>query len=208
MGAGPALRLAHTAVLAAVCVVVSGLGHALSSDGASPSLWGYLVVIPPVCAAAWRLTRTERSARCVVAASAAGQLALHMLFGLVAHPPAGGGGLHPPGHTGMARAPSGGVLDPSALTPLTGAMGMAHLLAGAVCGWWLWRGERALVQLSRALRLFAGGRLRFVRTVLCGVCLPPVPLRVPPGHGAPVRAPASLVSLRALPRRGPPALSF
>lgn len=45
MAAGYALRLAHTAVLAAVCVVVSGLGHALAA-GVSPSPQGYVFALP------------------------------------------------------------------------------------------------------------------------------------------------------------------
>ncbi|GAA2238920.1 hypothetical protein GCM10010232_27200 [Streptomyces amakusaensis] len=213
MGAGSALRLAHTAVLAAVGVVVSGLGHDLSS-GASVSVWGYLLALPLAGAAAWRLTRTERSARAVVGTSAVGQLALHVLFGLVSPHGAHGahGGPHGAGHSGAHAlshppAPPAGALDITALASPGAAMAGAHLLAGAVCGWWLWRGERALVQLARALDLFGGGRLRLALAILSGGCaaLPAGPAPAPT-RAAPAGPPASLVLLRALSRRGPPLL--
>ncbi|MFF8957875.1 hypothetical protein [Streptomyces sp. NPDC014894] len=204
MGAGSALRLAHTAVLAAVCVVVSGLGHDLSS-GASPSPWGYALALPPVCAAAWRLTRTERSARAVVGASAIGQLALHVLFGLVSGH-ATHGAAHSGGHMTPSRPPPDGLIAATVLGSPASAMAGAHLLAGAVCGWWLWRGERSLVQLRRALGLFDRGRLRLVRTVLSGAYAGLPALPAPAGHTEPVRLPASLEPLRALFRRGPPLL--
>ncbi|MFI1014393.1 hypothetical protein [Streptomyces sp. NPDC020965] len=210
MGAGTALRLAHTAVLAAVCVVVSGLGHDLSS-GTSPSPWGYALALPPVCAAAWRLTRAERSATVVVGASAIGQVMLHALFSL-ANQRSTGGHAHGPAHTTRsdgppAELPLHGAFDSSLLTS---GMAGAHLLAGAVCGWWLWRGGRALVQLGRALELFAGrigARLLLALAVLAGGCpaLPAAP--VPPGHRTPTRRPDSLALLRAVSRRGPPLLS-
>ncbi|GLF95845.1 hypothetical protein [Streptomyces yaizuensis] len=219
MAAGSALRLAHTAVLAAVCVVVSGLGHALAS-GASPPLRAYALALPPVLAAGWRLTRRERSARAVVAASAAGQLALHVLFGLVSHGPAAPG--HPPGHPAPGGTSLAGLtvsaeaVTASLTASLTSGMAGAHVLAGAVCGWWLWRGERALVQLGRALALFADGPLHSVRTailrtalieaVLRGTLVPPPAPAVPAGPPEPARMPAFLLPLRTLSRRGPPLL--
>ncbi|MER6911351.1 hypothetical protein ABT354_06735 [Streptomyces sp. NPDC000594] len=239
MAAGSALRLAHTAVLAAVCVVVSGLGHALAS-GDTPPLRAFLLALPPVLGASWRLTRRERSALVVIGASAAQQLALHVLFGLVGHAstattghPAGG---HPPGHEvvpGGAGSPlsteplftgplftelfSAEALSAEALAAsLTSGMAGAHLVTGAVCGWWLWRGERALAQLGRALALFADGPLHRVRTallrtalveaVLSGAYAPPVAPPRPGASPAPARPPAALVPLRTLSRRGPPRL--
>ncbi|MEU5400692.1 hypothetical protein ABZ348_15535 [Streptomyces sp. NPDC005963] len=260
MGAGRLLRLTHTAVLAAVCVVVSGLGHDLSS-GVPPSVAGYALALPPVCAVAWRLTAKVRGAAFVMGVSAAGQALLHALFGMVSH----GGGARSAGHgtghcshhapastaahgtghpTGHAIAPPGGhgsahgsgppsspgaeLLDagypvgqlpsgPSSMqldlltgafdsATLTSGMALAHLLAGAVCGWWLWRGERALVQLALALSLFGAHGLRFLRTVLLGV-RPPSPLPPAPSAGRrPIQLPVSVELLRTLPRRGPPLL--
>ncbi|WP_323392452.1 hypothetical protein [Streptomyces jumonjinensis] len=203
MGAGSALRLTHTAVLAAVCVIVSGLGHDLSS-GAAPSPQGYALALPPVCAIAWRLTRRRRSAPAVVTASALLQLALHVLFGLAPHG-ASPGPAHG-GHPAMREAPLTGLLAPALLTSLTYGMAGAHVLAGAVCGWWLWRGEHALVQLARALALFLGGRLRFALTVLTGAYSGLPVFWAPVGRRAPALLPASLEPLRALYRRGPPLL--
>ncbi|MFE5851757.1 hypothetical protein ACFQ61_00820 [Streptomyces sp. NPDC056500] len=242
MAAGRLLRLTHTAVLAAVCVVVSGLGHDLSS-GVPPSVAGYALALPPVCAAAWWLTSKARGAAFVMGASAAGQAFLHVLFGMVSH---GGGGQkaghgpsnaasHHAGHgsmhtahhgPGMAHhAGHGGSALPVEQLPhgplsmeldflsralegsaLTGGMALAHMFAGAVFGWWLWRGERALVQLALALSLFGARGLRFLRAALLGI-RPPPPL--PPAHPAdrrPIQLPVSVELLRTLPRRGPPLL--
>ncbi|WP_197370188.1 hypothetical protein, partial [Streptomyces clavuligerus] len=193
MAAGYALRLAHTAVLAAVCVVVSGLGHALAA-GVSPSPQGYVFALPPVLAASWRLTRARRSAGVVVVACAAQQLALHVLFGLVAHGGPGDAAGHPAGHAPAQEVPLGGDgglfgygvhLDALAAS-LTSGMAGAHLLAGAVCGWWIWRGEQALVQLGRALALFADGPVHSVRTALIRTALIDAVLR---GTHAPPTAP-------------------
>ncbi|MFE0425972.1 hypothetical protein [Streptomyces sp. NPDC058953] len=205
MGAGSALRLAHTAVLAAVCVVVSGAGHTLAS-GTSPPPTSYAVAVPPVCLLAWHLTRKERSAGAVVSVSALTQAALHLLFGLFPHGAPGGG---KPAHHASAPGPASGVVDPAALLPgLFSTMTAAHAVAGAVCGWWLWRGERALAQLALALDLFAGDRLRFAWTVLRGAYTTPVPRVVRPQRARErrVRLPASLLLLRAVTRRGPPLL--
>ncbi|MGV9311297.1 hypothetical protein ACWDR0_03770 [Streptomyces sp. NPDC003691] len=255
MRAGSGLRIAHAAVLAAVCVVVSGTGHALAS-GASPPPAAYAVAVPPVCLLAWRLARKERSAGVVVSVSAAVQVLLHLLFAAVPHG-GSGGSHHGAGHGGAgALAGPGGESGPpsplsflpplpsgtvsgtlpdtvpaiasaitsaiaSAISSVTGpaigsgpasglAPGMtaAHLAAGAVCGWWLWRGERALAQSALALRLFLRGRLRFVRAVFRGAyaALPPENLRVSRPRRHRVRLPESLLLLRAVTRRGPPLL--
>lgn len=295
MRAGRLIRLAHTAVLAAVCVVVSGLGHDLSS-GVPPSLTGYALALPLVGAVAWWLTGEERSARFIIGVSAAGQVALHSLFGLVSHggdqgsahssgewgslrgdggqhgPAPGesgpgvtagvGYGGHPPEHTehsgpgGWAEAlgqpeppalpplpssppPSDELLAPfpllEAFPPLgllseslstahsttahwagapwawhssllTTGMVLAHVVAGAVCGWWLWRGERALVQLALALSLFTTRGLRLLGIALLGVP-PEAPLWAAPRTAQrPIRRPVSIEFLRTLPRRGPPLL--
>ncbi|MFF2847100.1 hypothetical protein ACFVT5_12275 [Streptomyces sp. NPDC058001] len=245
MRAGPGLRVAHTAVLAAVCLVLSGLGHALSS-GMSPSPWAYAVALPPLCAGGWLLTRTERSASVVVSFCAVVQVALHGLYGLVAHHgssahsgtrPGHGSHLMAPGmthgsaHPPPSDSPADSLADSPGEVPtevpasladvldgLTPGMTAAHLVAGAVCGWWLWRGERALRQLARALRLFAGAplrlvgaRLRFARAVLGAVLGgaysgPPPAAPVPVRDRRPARLPASVALLRAVPRRGPPLL--
>ncbi|MFI1828471.1 hypothetical protein ACH41E_18795 [Streptomyces sp. NPDC020412] len=217
MRAGSALRLVHTAVLTAVCAVVSGFGHDLAS-GDSPPGFAYGLALPPLAALAWRLTRKERSVGAVVGASAAAQVALHLLFAAVGHggaPAAGTGAPHHPGpHLGMRSAPVAAldrVLDPGLLGS---GMTFAHLLAGAICGWWLWRGEQALVQLARLGRAaplpqLVRQWLRLVRAAL-GVRRAALPcaVRLVTAPRPPPRRPASLVPLRAVTRRGPPVLPF
>ncbi|MGX2998681.1 hypothetical protein JNUCC64_31185 [Streptomyces sp. JNUCC 64] len=222
MGAGTALRVAHTAVLVAVCVVVSGLGHDLAS-GTSPTLRSYLLALVPMTLLAWRLARRERSAATVIGASAAAQLMLHTLFGLAHGPdPTAAHGAHTGHrmsvvtsgeHGGTAATDAGdavlralgSLFDPAALTS---GMAGAHALAGVVCGWWLWRGERSLAQLGRALALFLGGLLpRFVAMTLGGAHALPMTTPWPTDHRGSDRLPTPLALLRATPRRGPPSFA-
>ncbi|MFD8934488.1 hypothetical protein ACFV0R_04405 [Streptomyces sp. NPDC059578] len=214
MGAGTALRLTHATILVAVCVVVSGLGHALAS-GVSPSFQGYVVAVPPVSLLAWRLTRRERSAGAVIGASAGAQVMLHALFGLTHGPGGTAHGVHT-AHPRPATADGTGLAGSTALalfrslrglfdlSSVSSGMASAHVLAGAVCGWWLWRGERALAQLGRALALFLGGLLRFAVAALCGAQVLPVATPAPVERRASDRLPSPLALLRAAPRRGPP----
>lgn len=235
MGAGPALRLARTAVFAAVCVVVSGLGHALSSGGPLPPRVLALAFVP-VCAAGWWLSRKERGGVAIVGASAAGQLLLHAVFSGL-HPPAaaahGAHGAHGSGATpqrgGEASGDGGGeisheafgeLLSPNGLSALldssalSSGMIAAHLLAGLVCGWWLWRGDRAFVRLVGALALFvcayaygfAYARLRFAHEVLSGGGPAYLPVLSPPVAYRPIRPPAQLPAPHVVSRRGPPLL--
>ncbi|MFC8827705.1 hypothetical protein ACFT9I_20460 [Streptomyces sp. NPDC057137] len=220
MGAGPALRLARTAVFAAVCVLVSGLGHALSSGGPLPPRVLALAFLP-VCGAGWLLSRKERGVAAIVAASAAGQLLLHAVFsGLHPRPPGGHVG-HGSGHEGggtgsgsgeMTHEAFGELLSLNGLTGLLDTSGLgsgmigAHLLAGLVCGLWLWRGDRAFVQLMGTLGLFVYERLRFAHAVLSGGGPTYLPVLAPPVAYRPIRPPAQLPPLHVVSRRGPPLL--
>ncbi|MET4927008.1 hypothetical protein P3L51_32425 [Streptomyces sp. PSRA5] len=223
MGAGPALRLARTAVFAAVCVLVSGLGHALSSGGPLPPRVLALAFLP-VCGAGWLLSRRERGGAVIVAASAGGQMLLHGVFGgLHPRPPGGHGGHggHEGGGTGAMKGSGGGemthdafgeLLSPNGLTGLLDSSGLssgmvgAHLLAGLVCGLWLWRGDRAFVRLMGSLKLFVYERLRFAHAVLSGGGPTYLPVLAPPVTYRPVRPPAQLPALHVVSRRGPPLL--
>ncbi|MFC8074023.1 hypothetical protein ACFUN8_00615 [Streptomyces sp. NPDC057307] len=216
MGAGPALRLARTAVFAAVCVLVSGLGHALSSGGPLPPRVLALAFLP-VCGAGWLLSRRERGGAAIVAASAAGQLLLHAVFsGLHPRPPGGHVG-HGSSHEGsgngeMTHEAFGELLSLNGLTGLldSSALGSgmigAHLLAGLVCGLWLWRGDRAFVRLMGTLGLFVYERLRFAHAVLSGGGPTYLPVLAPPVAYRPIRPPAQLPPLHVVSRRGPPLL--
>ncbi|MEU2658339.1 hypothetical protein ABZ615_23820 [Streptomyces sp. NPDC007325] len=79
----PALapRLLRAAVFTAVCVVLSALGHALAAC-AGIALWSLLAGFLGVFGITVLLTGRERSLGFVVATLAAGQLGLHLLFGL------------------------------------------------------------------------------------------------------------------------------
>ncbi|MEU9701337.1 hypothetical protein [Streptomyces sp. NPDC047981] len=83
----PALapRLLRAAVFTAVCVVLSGLGHAIAAC-AGIALWtlvaGFLFIFGVTVLFAGR----ERSLPVIVAALAGGQLGLHVLFGLGQRP--------------------------------------------------------------------------------------------------------------------------
>lgn len=224
MRAGPALRLTRAAIFAAVCVAVSGLGHALSSGGPVPlpALGGAFVM---VLGAGWWLTGRDRGAPVVVAASAVGQAVLHYLFGVLplclpASGTAGTAGASGGGRSGMTMSMahahqemSAESADLMALTMAydghspTAGMAAAHLLAGLLCGWWLWRGETAVGQLARSLALFIGSPLRLAWRVLsrpaAGHRLPAARPTVP--HRAP-RRPGRRVVLDSASRRGPPLL--
>src|SRR4051794_31835685 len=78
--AGPGMRLLRAAVFTAVCVVLAAAGHTLAS-GAPVPVWslvfGWLAVLAVVAPLAGR----ERTLPGIAAALAAGQLALHTVFG-------------------------------------------------------------------------------------------------------------------------------
>ncbi|GGR81351.1 hypothetical protein GCM10010252_19850 [Streptomyces aureoverticillatus] len=78
---GADLRLLRAAMFAAVCVVLSAGGHVLASCAAVP-LWTLAVAFLAVLAVAVPLAGRERSLPGIAGALAAGQLALHALFGL------------------------------------------------------------------------------------------------------------------------------
>ncbi|MEU8621150.1 hypothetical protein [Streptomyces sp. NPDC048623] len=79
----PALapRLLRAAVFTAVCVVLSGLGHALAAC-AGIALWSLVAGFLGVFGVTVLFTDRQRSLPAIVTALAGGQLALHILFGL------------------------------------------------------------------------------------------------------------------------------
>ncbi|MGW0465675.1 hypothetical protein ACWDX6_10420 [Streptomyces sp. NPDC003027] len=90
-------QLLRAAVFAAVCVVLSGLGHALAAC-AGIALWSVLAGFLGVFASILLFTGRERSLRFVVGALTVGQLGLHTLFGLGQRPlPLGAGASPGPG---------------------------------------------------------------------------------------------------------------
>jgi hypothetical protein len=78
------MRLLRTAVFTAVCVVLAAAGHGLAG-GAGISGWTLLAGFLGVFAVAAALAGRERTLLSITAALAAGQIALHVLFGLGQH---------------------------------------------------------------------------------------------------------------------------
>ncbi|MFJ9031858.1 hypothetical protein ACIRQP_25710 [Streptomyces sp. NPDC102274] len=220
MGAGPAFRLTRAAIFAVVCVAVSGLGHALRSEAPLPRPALALALLV-AGGAGWWLAGRERGVLAITGASAAGQVALHALFSWTHRlpPPAGTApaiGAPGEGRSGMtmAHAHSGmSEASPDVLAlvlsydghSLTSGMAAAHFVAGLLCGWWLWRGESAVLQLGRTLTLFVAAPLLLAWRVLTGTgfTAPRARIRTP---GRPRRGPRPLVLLRGITRRGPPVL--
>ncbi|WP_030762683.1 hypothetical protein [Streptomyces sp. NRRL F-2664] len=108
--AGADLRLIRAAVFTAVCVVLSGAGHALASCATVP-WWSLCIGFLAVFAIAAPLAGRRRTLPGLAAGLTAGQLSLHALFGLGQHTAA------------ATRAP-GGTSDAS----------LAELAARLVCG--------------------------------------------------------------------------
>ncbi|MFC5719836.1 hypothetical protein ACFP1Z_06540 [Streptomyces gamaensis] len=79
--AGADLRLLRAAVFAAACVLLSAGGHVLASCASVP-LWTLAAGFAAVLLAVLPLAGRERSLTGIAAVLAAGQLALHTLFGL------------------------------------------------------------------------------------------------------------------------------
>ncbi|MEV6956169.1 hypothetical protein [Streptomyces sp. NPDC051183] len=82
--AGAGLRLIRAAVFTAVCVVLSASGHALASCATVP-WWAIGIGFLAVFAVAAPLAGRRRSLPGIAAGLAAGQLALHTVFGLGQH---------------------------------------------------------------------------------------------------------------------------
>ncbi|WP_405439607.1 hypothetical protein OG373_20795 [Streptomyces avidinii] len=82
--AGAGLRLIRAAVFTAVCVVLSGTGHALASCATVP-WWSLCFGFLAVFSVAAPLAGRRRTLPGLAAALTAGQLGLHALFGLGQH---------------------------------------------------------------------------------------------------------------------------
>lgn len=217
MRGGTAPRAVRTVVFAAVCVAVSGLGHALMSGGSLPlpSLASAFLL---VCGGGWWLAGRERSAPVTAAASAVGQLSLHTFFTSVqpclpglAGPDGHGGSGHPSGvmthsaHDAMAGTPADAMtLAAFDVTAAGTGMVAAHVIAGLLCGWWLWGGEAALVQLGRSLALFVCAPLRAAWRLWCAGGADRTPATRWRTRRRPGRPLQDLLALHGLSRRGPP----
>ncbi|MFI6470442.1 hypothetical protein ACIBL5_09365 [Streptomyces sp. NPDC050516] len=82
--AGAGLRLLRAAVFAAVCVVLSAMGHVMAACATVP-WWTLLAGFLGVFAVVAPLAGRERTLPSIAGALAAGQLGLHTLFGVGQH---------------------------------------------------------------------------------------------------------------------------
>lgn len=115
--AGAGLRLLRAAVFAAVCVVLSALGHILAACATVP-WWTLLAGFLGVFAVAAPLAGRERALPSIAGALAAGQLALHTLFGIGQHTAAASGN-GATGDTSLLRLAAKLVCGPAASAQLT-----------------------------------------------------------------------------------------
>ncbi|MEE1754291.1 hypothetical protein [Streptomyces sp. SP18CS02] len=82
--AGAGLRLLRAAVFAAVCVVLSALGHVLAACATVP-WWTLALGFLGILGATFPFTGRDRSLPVIATALTGGQLALHTLFGVGQH---------------------------------------------------------------------------------------------------------------------------
>ncbi|MFC4015286.1 hypothetical protein ACFOY2_49300 [Nonomuraea purpurea] len=175
-------RLTRAAVFAAVCVVMSAGGHVLAG-GTPVTVWTLFVGMVAAFALAYALNRHERGPEIVVTATAGAQLLLHELY---------------------TRSVSVSITQADHVHAGTNGVGMsvAHLVVAVMSGWWLYRGESAFWLM---VRLWGMAPLPKLRRLLVGAVEPfTPPIRVVLAAEAKTYRGPELV--RAIPRRGPPAL--
>ncbi|MEV4252475.1 MFS transporter [Spirillospora sp. NPDC049652] len=198
----PIPRLARALVFATVCVALATLGHALAASTAVPA-WAALTGFAGVLAVTYALSGHERSLPTIAGGLVGGQFGLHALYtsacgacASLTHPAGGVSSLHD-GHHPVIVAPAHG---PGA------TMTFAHVAAGLVSGWWLWRGERAAWSLARRIASFADRPVRLLLALLAvaaEVVAPPA--LVPAVPSAPATALRRALRHQVV-RRGPPLL--
>ncbi|MFJ4843008.1 hypothetical protein [Streptomyces sp. NPDC088746] len=141
--AGAGMRLLRTAVFTAVCVVLAAAGHGFAAGVGVPG-WSLLAGFAGVFAVATALAGRERTLLSITAALAAGQIALHIVFGLGRHAPATAAGS---GDDSLIRFAAGlvcgagpaqlsageahRIVTTAGLDPATVAQGHTHLASGA-----------------------------------------------------------------------------
>ena len=165
------LRGARAAVFAVACVGVSAAGHTWMSGSAVPG-WALAVALLATGVAGYASAGRRRGFGPIAGLLLAGELGLHVLFSAAQHA-AGGAAPAMPGMAGMPAMPGmAGMQMPSGVPTAPGAGSMAwmaahgsagmiavHAVAGAVCAWWLWRGEAAVFRLLGTFAHYALPRL-------------------------------------------------
>ncbi|MHB9755305.1 hypothetical protein ACYBSK_13135 [Streptomyces sp. BYX5S] len=220
MTSGWGARAGRAAMFAAVCVLLTALGHTLMSGAAMP-WWAlgaaFAVTGAVACGAAGR----ERGLLPVVGLAVVAQGALHLFFswaqgGTAAHAHgAGGGGMSGMGHAAHDMGGmTGSGMSPTDMSPTdmsathmsltdTSSVGMflAHLLAAVLSGLWLAYGERAAFRVARAVVRRIAAPLRLPLRVPTPPHRPRMPLR----RTRRDRAPRVLLLADTITSRGPPA---
>ncbi|WNZ07797.1 hypothetical protein [Streptomyces sp. 11x1] len=231
MTAGGCSRMLRAAVFAAVCVLLTSLGHVLMSGAAVP-WWAMVAGTAVTGGAAWWSGARERGPLLVGSATVAAQAFLHAMFSLahtVVRYPRGATGPAtdafghatgaPPVRSAMATmdhttgtppvSPSTEHLVAAVTHGLEHIMGglpstgmlAAHLLAALLCGLWLAHGERAAFRILRALAGWLTAPLRPLLGPSAPAYRPPTRARRARTDGAPRRH----LLIHAITSRGPPA---
>lgn len=204
------VRALRALLFAALCVALAAAGHAHMSGHDIPAA-ALLAAFGVTAVTAWWAAGRQRGPFSMGAGLLTVQGALHLIFA-GAQPEARPSSVHGPGqlhhepmHSDAGQA-MGAMEDMAAAGGHGGhsSFGMlaVHLLAAAVCAFWLARAEAAFFRLARAVdaRAFVPLRLLFVRVLLPEVPAPPR-TRTRPG---PSRF-LAVVLAHVLSRRGPPA---
>jgi hypothetical protein len=198
-------RLMRAGAFAAVCVVLSQLGHDVMAGRPAP-LWAGWAALAGLGAVGYCLADRRRPAWWILLAVEATQVCLHVWFSCCT--PAGsvspaprmdmqGGGMH--------AATAGGMAVPHGAGMSLGMLA-AHALAGCLVAAWLYAGERALWRALGVIAEFLVDRTLRVLVRLVGTGLPagPRPTRVAVGFGEDEVPPEIAVLRHVLIRRGPP----
>lgn len=164
--AGAPLRWARAGVLATIVLIVSTLAHT-SAGGDPPSGWGLLALMVITTSVLATVLSRPASRLRVVVLLAGGQAVQHAVMTVttghttpesarahVPHHKHGHHHVHADHHSHLEHADASAVLAEAWLQhlqeDLTGAnlwMGVAHLIAAGVLGWWVATGEQALWSL-------------------------------------------------------------
>jgi len=182
----PFFRVSRAVVFATVCVSLSALGHAATSQLVIP-LWAVLTGFGGVLAVTLALAGHERSLATILGGLLGGQFALHCLYVGATAP--------------MEHHPA--VMPQDAAHGSGAGMTLAHVVAAVVSAWWLRRGERAAWSLARRLRAAADRPVRLLLALLHVEPAAP-PVRTRPAPVDDESPPTDRVPRFPVVRRGPP----
>ncbi|MEW1547118.1 hypothetical protein [Streptomyces tsukubensis] len=190
----PPMRALRAALFAAVCTALSATGHMLMSGHVLP----LAVLLPAFAVAAatgWLAAARRRGPLAIGTGLLTAQGALHYLY-------AGAQGNAGGHHRGTGTATGAGTAAVDWLPAGGPGMLLAHVLAAAVCGLWLARGEESFFRLARAVAALAFTPLRLLLASPDAHRAPR--RRALPRTTGPARSGAAVLLGHTLVRRGPP----